>query len=328
MITERVQNLFDFIDWLHSQTEYFLSQQQLVDELNEIRAEQNKLSSTKHFKDREKFDSLQRELLEKFAVVETRIINPIYEKIKFYDVTDISTPIVNLKALEDLLHLKNNYDEQDLIKIQKAKNQYIIYRVKTHWQPYFSFQLFFSDLDRELYEYFKFFEQDNEVEYISTKTVKAESLEDLVMQFTGRKNLTNKPEPVANGVSVKASLKPEVIEPLFNILKDFFEKEQQDSFKTILETFENSPEKLLFKANGNRLADTFKRLIETDLITGMQKKDLINFVAANFTFFYRGEVKEFKIKTLEQTISEDTNPCKKPIIDIVKGEVIRNSNYL
>lgn len=257
MITERVQNLFDFIDWLHSQTEYFLSQQQLVDELNEIRAEQNKLSPTKHFKDREKFDSLQRELLEKFAVVETRIINPIYEKIKFYDVTDISTPIVNLKALEDLLHLKNNYDEQDLIKIQKAKNQYIIYRVKTHWQPYFSFQLFFSDLDRELYEYFKFFEQDNEVEYISTKTVKAESLEDLVMQFTGRKNLTNKPEATTDSLSnlICHEKGPEIVESI----KVRFKNIQGKRLKLLLIALQNLG--LLPK---NRIAAKFHKLCKAE----------------------------------------------------------------
>jgi len=186
MITEKVQNLFDFIDWLHSKVDYLLSQQHLVDELNEIRAEQNKLSPTKHFKDKVEYDRLQNLLLEKWPVVEAGIIAPIREKIEFYNIADISTPIINLNALGDLLELQRNYDEQDLLKIQKAKNQYIIYRIKTRWQPYFSFGLFFSDLDRDLYEYFKFFEEDNEVDFISDKTVKVENLEEAVQLLTGK----------------------------------------------------------------------------------------------------------------------------------------------
>lgn len=186
MITAKVQNLFDFIDWLHSKVDYLLSQQFLVDEIDDIRAEQNKLNPTKHFKDKAENDRLQKLFLEKLSVIETGIIAPIREKIEFYDITDIKTPIVNLNALGDLLELQRNYDEQDLLKIQKAKNQYIIYRIKTRWQPYFSFQLFFNDLDRELYEYFKFFEENNEVEYISAKTVKVESLEGAVQLLTGK----------------------------------------------------------------------------------------------------------------------------------------------
>jgi len=191
MITEKVQNLFDFIDWLHSKVDYFLSQQYLVDEINEIRAEQNKLRPTKHFKDKAENDMLQNLFLEKLSVIEAGIIVPIREKIEFYDIADISTPIVNLNALGDLLELQRNFDEQDLLKIQKAKNQYIIYRIKTRWQGYFSFGLFFSDLDRELYEYFKFFEEENEVEYISNKPVKVESLEEAVQLLTGKAEYQN-----------------------------------------------------------------------------------------------------------------------------------------
>lgn len=185
MITEKVQNLFDFIDWLHSEADYLLSQQHLVDEVDDIRAEQNKLSPTKHFKDKAEYDRLQHLFLEKLSVIEANIIAPIKEKIEFYDIADIRTPIVNLNALGDLLELQRNYNEQDLLKIQKAKNQYIIYRIKTHWQPYFSFQSFFFELDRELYEYFKFFEEENEVEYISNKPVKV-GLEELAQLATGK----------------------------------------------------------------------------------------------------------------------------------------------
>ena len=37
MITENVQNLFSFIDFLHSKIEYLLSKQNIVDEFLEIK---------------------------------------------------------------------------------------------------------------------------------------------------------------------------------------------------------------------------------------------------------------------------------------------------
>ena len=90
MITKPVQNLFDFIDWLHSKIDYFLSQQYLVDDVNDIRAEQNKLRPTKHFKDKAENDRLQKLFLEKLSVIEAVIRAPINEKIEFYDIVQSS----------------------------------------------------------------------------------------------------------------------------------------------------------------------------------------------------------------------------------------------
>lgn len=257
MITEKVQNLFDFIDWLHSKTEYLLSQQHLVDELNEIRAEQIKLRPTKHFKDKAEYDRLQNLFLEKFPVIEADIIAPIREKIEFYDIADIKTPIVNLNALGDLLELQRQYDEKDLEKIQKAKNQYIIYRIKTRWQPYFSFGPFFSDLDRELYEYFKFFEEDNEVEYISAKTVKAENLEEAILLLTGRENLINKPEATTDSLSnlICHEKGPEIVESI----KVRFKNIQGKRLKLLLISLQNLD--LLPK---DRIGAKFHKLCEAE----------------------------------------------------------------
>ena len=77
------------------------------------------------------------------------------------------------------------------------------------WQPYFSFQLFFNDLDRDLYEYFKFFEEDNEVEYISDRTVKVESFEELALLSTGREYLQNE-----NATPQQVNKKPQTLKDL------------------------------------------------------------------------------------------------------------------
>jgi hypothetical protein len=134
-------------------------------------------------------------------------------------------------------------------------------------------------------------------------------------------------------IEMKPVLKPESVQIVFNIVKDFFNTEQQIELKLILETGNNASIKLLFKDNGNRLTDTFKKLIEHDFITGCQKQDLINWIIANFTFLHRKTETEFKPDTVEKTISRNLYPCKSPLIEIKNGQIqkvdqphVRNQN--
>ncbi len=111
----------------------------------------------------------------------------------------------------------------------------------------------------------------------------------------------------------KPCFKPESIESITDVLKTFFDASQHSELKRIIETGSNTNEKLLFRDNGNRLTDYFKRLFENDTITGCAKKDLINWIVENFTSIYRKTQKEFIYKTVEKTISGKEQPCKNPI---------------
>lgn len=117
-------------------------------------------------------------------------------------------------------------------------------------------------------------------------------------------------------IEIKPTLKTEAVQTVFDILKDFFSPEQQTELKTILETGNNASKKLLFKANGNRLTDTFKKLIEGGFITGCQKQDLIQWIISNFNYLHRNQVKVFLFDTVEKTISRNDTPCKRPLIEI------------
>jgi hypothetical protein len=78
---------------------------------------------------------------------------------------------------------------------------------------------------------------------------------------------------------------------------------------------------MLFKDSGNRLTDTFKKLIEHDFITGCQKQDLINWIISNFTFTHQNRAKAFIYDTVEKTISRNDSPCKSPLIEIKNGQI-------
>tara|TARA_B110000114_G_C15014474_1_gene366218 strand:- start:199 stop:1107 length:909 start_codon:yes stop_codon:yes gene_type:complete len=122
---------------------------------------------------------------------------------------------------------------------------------------------------------------------------------------------------------LKPAITKEVAETVFELLKDFFETEQQQEFKKVLSSLSNAKTKLVFKSNGNQLSDTFKKLLENHFITGFKKTDLIEWIFINFQFVYRDEIKNFKKKTLEQTVSGKQTPCKNPIIEIKNNQIVK-----
>lgn len=156
------------------------------------------------------------------------------------------------------------------------------------------------------YEVFVYFVKSNENENPKESTTKA------------IQNL-----PKYNEVKTTITINPEAKESIFSILKDFFEVEQQNEFEKVLTTFGTVKSKLIFKSNSNQFTDTFKKLFENNFILGCQKTDLINWIVLNFNFMYRNEVKEFKTKTVEQIISGNQTFCKKPIIEIKNGQILK-----
>lgn len=126
-----------------------------------------------------------------------------------------------------------------------------------------------------------------------------------------------------NNIKPTTAISLQAKETIFSILKDFFDTEQQEEFKEVLTTFGTSKNKLIFKSNANKFTDTFKKLFENNFIVGCQKTDLIDWIVLNFKFIYRNEGKEFKTKTVEQIISGNQTFCKKPIIEIKNGQILK-----
>ena len=134
------------------------------------------------------------------------------------------------------------------------------------------------------------------------------------VEKNGNENEPPKPKP---------TIQPEAFEAVFLILKDFFDEEYQNEFETVFKTFGTVKNKLTFKSNGNKFADIFKKLFDNHFITGCQKTDLINWIVSNFNYLYRNEVREFKNKELQKTISGNQTPCKNPIIEINNNKILK-----
>lgn len=115
---------------------------------------------------------------------------------------------------------------------------------------------------------------------------------------------------------IKPIFKPEAIETIFDLLKDFFSQEHQVQLKQILETGNNASEQLIFLDNGNRLADAFKQLIKTDIITGCEQKELENWIYKNFKYRNRQQIKSFAPRYLNDIISTNKDSCQKPLLNV------------
>jgi len=112
----------------------------------------------------------------------------------------------------------------------------------------------------------------------------------------------------------KPNFRPESIENIITTLNAFFDASQHNEFKRIIETGGTAKEKLLFRDNGNRLTDYFKKLIESDTITSCSKTDLIHWIIQNFRYTFRKVPRDYIYDTVEKTISSKENLCKKPIM--------------
>ena len=253
-----------------------------------------------------------------------KLINDFYIDYPFIP----ENKIIELKGLMG----KENINTKDALKIiENYKKQYWFLDTVTMFEPVtdklkrtlksIDSNISEKEINIELINYQKHLQEKRESIYI-----------DLINEIQGLPPQQNKPKIGQDTIEIKPILKPEAVQIVFEIIKDFFSTEQQPKLKEILETGNNTNKKLLFKDNGNRLTDTFKKLIEHDFIIGCQKRDLINWIIINFNFTCQNKVKGFIYDTVEKTISRNDNPCKSPLIiienrQIQKVELPRNKKH-
>ncbi|KAB1156087.1 hypothetical protein [Flavobacterium luteum] len=183
MITDKIKALFNFIEFLHSNIENFKQYDILINELNSLDIERNKLNRSNNFKDKLKYDEIQAEIKDKFEVINENIILLIKDKSNELNICDWNetNTLWNRNILE-ISELKENFSANDIAEILEHKNKYIEYRTKTNCY-YFS-QFFFVDLDQILKVLFDFFkestENENEFEAFEIKKIKVNDISEAV----------------------------------------------------------------------------------------------------------------------------------------------------
>lgn len=113
---------------------------------------------------------------------------------------------------------------------------------------------------------------------------------------------------------------PVYVPDIHRHLHKYFAQDQQDLLRERISNDTAIGEKLVFLDNGNKLADAFKKLFESQIITRCRKNELISWIADNFMFRKGDNTVNFNEKTLTDIISSNIKNCKNPIFTIVRDK--------
>ncbi|NRF40224.1 hypothetical protein [Pedobacter foliorum] len=100
------------------------------------------------------------------------------------------------------------------------------------------------------------------------------------------------------------------------VMKSYFSETHHIQLTTLINTNTQPENQLIFRGNGNQLADAFKQLYEANLIAGCKKSDLEKWIAKHFLYATGDVPKEYTEGWLSSIISTDTKFCKSPIIEV------------
>ncbi len=190
MIPEKIQALFEFIDFLDkNKKEYIEKYIPLCNELKELYKQKFALKPNENYKDKQSYDYIQKVIKEKFEPITLNIYKPITSKLQELgiwsgdDVLYTSIWNNNISEIEDF---KRNFSEEDTSQVFQYKQKYLLFRTETN-NDFLCLSFVFSNLDEIFKALFDFFKdsQKNEFDSFETKTIEVGDFDEMA------KNLKN-----------------------------------------------------------------------------------------------------------------------------------------
>lgn len=168
MIPNKIKDLFQFIDYLHSNIENFNQYNDLLKELRELDKKRNQLNKNESFKDKLEYEKIQNEISQKFDILKQNVIHRITSKANDLKLLDNNRNANELTlSYKDITTLKEKVQPENLNEISEHKNKYLEFRKQTNKENYLSFGFLFTDLDEYIVDLFSFFSEDkNEFDFI------------------------------------------------------------------------------------------------------------------------------------------------------------------
>jgi hypothetical protein len=349
MITQKIKDLFQFIEFLHSNINNFNQYNDLIKELELLVEERKKVSHKSTFKDKLKFNEVQAEIETKSETIQANTANLIKAKAKELKVCNFENePIYRFIAIEtEIRQIENNFSIEDLPEILNHKTKYIEYREKTKGEAFLSLGFFFGDLDKGLKELFDYFiETDyNEFETFKTKAIQANDVTETakLMQLGHSKftlpdsfltpsniqqqpniepfqtliNPIEKQKPELNGKLIKLK-NSEAIKKIHSELKGYFPKKEAELLKAL--QGEQLTEILLFPHSQNKFVEVFRRLKYNGFLLNTDTETK-NWICTTFHFVKKGfaEPQPFKKSSVWDNLNKGKGePTKKERICITE----------
>ncbi|MCP9749329.1 hypothetical protein [Lacihabitans sp. CS3-21] len=187
MIPEKIQALFDFIDYLDERkTELINKYLPLCSELSKLNIERSKLNPRSNYIDKQKYDEIQKIIEEKFQPITQDIYTPVItrlKELKIWSGDDVFASIWN-NNYSSIQEFKEKFESEDLPEVFKYKQKYLLFRKETN-SNFLCLQFVFDNLDEINKELFDFFKDtcENEFESFETKTVEVKSMSEILKGF-------------------------------------------------------------------------------------------------------------------------------------------------
>lgn len=180
MIPQKIQALFDFIDFLDvKKKEYIEKYIPLCNEIRELDTQRSKLKPKENYKDKQSYECIQKEIKEKFEPITDNIYKPVTSKLRDLGVwsgDDVYTSIWN-NNVSEIEDFKRNFTQEDLEQIFHYKQKYLLFRTETN-NDFLCLSFVFSNLDEIYKVLFDFFKdtQENEFDSFETKIIEVGDL--------------------------------------------------------------------------------------------------------------------------------------------------------
>lgn len=179
MIPEKIQALFDFIDFLdNNKATYIEKYIPLCKELNDLDEQRHILKPNENYNDKHSYDEIQKQIKEKFEPITENIYIPITSRLKELGIwlgDEIYTSIWN-NNISEISDFKRNFSKEDTQIVFQYKQKYLSFRTETN-NDFLCLSFVFSNLDELLKELFDYFKdtKENEFDSFETKTIEVGS---------------------------------------------------------------------------------------------------------------------------------------------------------
>lgn len=181
MIPQRVQRLFDFIDYLNENKDEFKKYIPLCNELRELSRQRDLLFPDKNYKDKLRYDELDTLIDEKFAPITKHIYDPITNKLRELDIWsgDGAYSSIWNNSSSSIFEFQNKFTTEEVIKVMEYKKMYLDFRTETN-TDFLSLYSIFKGLDEILKLLFDFFRDtdNNEFENFEAKKIKVNNIQE------------------------------------------------------------------------------------------------------------------------------------------------------
>lgn len=159
----KIQALYQFIDYLHSNIENFNHYDKEIEEFDKLLIKRNKLKPENNYKEKQEYKEIQKQLEDIYKTIKKGIENPIKLKATQLRVCKFTnSPVIYFYDIEtEIKYLKDNFNENDLSEIFRNKKKYANFRTKSQILKS-TLVIFFSELDRVLKILFDFFSENTE----------------------------------------------------------------------------------------------------------------------------------------------------------------------